>query len=124
MDRVVLSILAVLGIIYVIPFFIYGVLSSVGWIEKPKGPPSAFLIGVLVSKTGTAIAFVLLLYLGRGAFGGEWLLYALVWWIMFVFGEVGQVIGPNYSWKEAVAGIVSETIYFPLSAYLVFRLIP
>lgn len=124
MDRVVLSILAVLGIIYVFPFFIYGVLSSVGWIEKPKGSPTAFLLSILVSKIGTAVAFVLLFYFGHGAFGGNWLLYALVWWIMFILGEIGQAIGPNYSWKEAVAGIVSETIYFPLSAYLVFRLIP
>lgn len=26
-------------------------------------------------------------------------------------------IGPNYSWKEAVAGMIAETIYAPLSAY-------
>ena len=124
MGQRVLGILAVLAVIYAVPFVVYGSLSAVGWVEKPKGPPSAFLLGVLVSKAGTAIAFVLLLYFGRGAFGGEWPLYALVWWIMFALGEVGQAIGPNYSWKEAVAGIISETVYFPLSAYLAFRLIP
>ncbi len=37
---------------------------------------------------------------------------------MFVLDEVGQAIGPKYSAKEAVAGVVSETIYLPLSAYL------
>lgn len=38
---------------------------------------------------------------------------------MFVIGEVGQAIGPNYGWKEAVAGVISETVYLPLSAWLV-----
>jgi hypothetical protein len=42
---------------------------------------------------------------------------------MFVFGEIGQSIGPNYSWKEAVAGVISETVYLPLSAWLVDWLI-
>jgi len=37
---------------------------------------------------------------------------------MFVIGEVGQAIGPNYTWKEAIAGIISETVYLPLSAYV------
>jgi hypothetical protein len=37
---------------------------------------------------------------------------------MFVIGEVGQAIGPNYSWKEAVAGAISETVYFPLAAFV------
>jgi hypothetical protein len=35
---------------------------------------------------------------------------------MFIIGEIGQAISPNYSWKEALAGIISETIYLPLSA--------
>ncbi len=124
MGQIILGGLVVLAVIYAVPFIVYGALSAAGWVEKPKGSPSAFLWGILVSKTGTALAFVLLLYFGRGAFGGEWGLYALVWWVMFVLGEIGQAIGPNYSWKEAAAGILSETVYFPLSAYLVFRLIP
>lgn len=37
---------------------------------------------------------------------------------MFVFDEIGQAIGPKYSVQEVVAGVVSETIYLPLSAYL------
>jgi hypothetical protein len=36
--------------------------------------------------------------------------------MMFVFDEIGQAIGPKYSVQEAVAGIVSETVYLPLSA--------
>jgi hypothetical protein len=38
---------------------------------------------------------------------------------MFVFGEIGQAITPNYSWKEAVIGILSETIYLPLGALVI-----
>lgn len=124
MGQITLGFLLVLAVIYAVPFVVYGTLSALGWVGKPKGSPSAFLLSILVSKTGTSIAFVLLLYFSRGALGGNWLFYALVWWIMFVFGEIGQAVGPNYSWKEAVAGIVSETVYFPLSAYLAFRMIP
>jgi hypothetical protein len=44
--------------------------------------------------------------------------YALLWWVMFVVGEIGQAIGPDYTWKEAIAGMISETIYVPLAAYV------
>jgi len=82
-----------------------------------------FLLSVLVSKVGTALAFVLIFYFARNSLSGHWFLYAFIWWLMFAIGEVGQAIGPNYSWEYAVAGVISETIYFPLSAYLVNRLI-
>ena len=123
MGQVIWSVLSILAVIYIVPFVVYGSLSAVGWVEKPKGSPSAFLLGVLVSKTGTSIAFVLLLNLGRSAFGGNWPLYAFLWWVMFVLGEIGQAMGPNYSYKEAVAGVISETVYFPLASYLAFRFI-
>ena len=29
----------------------------------------------------------------------------------------GQAIGPQYSWQGAVAGMISETVYWPLSAF-------
>ena len=124
MGQIIPAVLLVLVVIYIVPFVVYGTLSGLGWIEKPKGSPLAFLMGVLVSKMGTSVTFVLLIYFGRGAFGEEWLLYAFLWWVMFVLGEIGQTIGPNYSWKEAAAGIVSETVYFPLASYLAFRFIP
>lgn len=73
---------------------------------------------MLVSKLGTALAFVLIFYVARGSLGGQWLVYALLWWVMFVLGEIGQAIGPDYTWKEAIAGVVSETIYVPLAAYV------
>jgi hypothetical protein len=43
--------------------------------------------------------------------------------MMFVFDEIGQAIGPKYSVPEAVAGIVSETIYLPLSASMTHGLL-
>jgi len=89
----------------------------------PEGSPLMFLLSVLVSKIGTAIAFVLIFYFARNTFGSNWLLYAFIWWLMYIIGEVGQAIGPNYSWKEAIAGIISETAYFPLSAYIIHCLI-
>jgi hypothetical protein len=42
---------------------------------------------------------------------------------MFVLDEIGQALGPKYSVREAVGGVVSETIYLPLSAHLTQRLV-
>ncbi len=119
MPKVILSIVLVLAIIYIVPILIYGLASVVAGLKTPEGAsPAQFLISVLVSKIGTAIAFVLIFYFARSSLSGQWILYAFIWWLMFAIGEVGQAIGPNYSWKEAIAGILSETIYLPLSAYV------
>ena len=119
MAKVILSIVLVLAIIYIVPLVVYGLATVVAGLKPPEGAsPAQFLISVLVSKIGTAIAFVLIFHCARGSLTGQWLLYAFVWWLMFVIGEIGQAIGPNYTWKEAVAGVISETIYLPPSAYL------
>jgi len=124
MEKVILGVVLVLAIIYVVPFLVYGIGSVVAGLKTPAGvSPGQFLLSVLVAKTGTAIAFVLIYYVARGSLSGQWLLYASIWWLMFVIGEIGQAIGPNYSWKEAVAGMISETIYLPLSAWLIDWLI-
>ncbi|OQB72553.1 MAG: hypothetical protein BWX92_03601 [Deltaproteobacteria bacterium ADurb.Bin135] len=123
MSKILLSMLFVLLIIYIIPIVVYGIASSVAGLKTPEGSPTAFLISILISKIGTAIAFVLIFYFARETFAGNWLLYAMIWWIMFLMGEVGQAVGPNYSWKEAVAGMISETAYLPLSAYIISLLI-
>lgn len=120
----ILSIVLELAIVYILPFLVYGLASVVAGLKTPSGvSPAQFLLSVLVSKIGTAIAFVLIFYFARGSLSGQWLLYAFIWWLMFVIGEIGQAIGPNYSWKEAVAGIISETVYLPLSACLIDWLI-
>ncbi len=119
MTNVILSIVFVLAIIYLVPIFVYGLASVVAGLKTTEGAsPAQFLIGVFVSKIGTAIAFVLLFYFARNSLSGQWLLYAFVWWLLFVFGEIGQAIGPNYTWKEAIAGVLAETLYLPLSAYV------
>jgi hypothetical protein len=125
MVKLVLSILLVLIIIYVVPFLVYGIGSVMAGLKTPAGAsPVRFLLSVLVTKIGTAIAFVLLFYFfARNSPGRPWLPYAFIWWLMFVIGEIGQMIGPNYTWKEAVAGMISETIYFPVSACVINWLI-
>ncbi len=124
MTKVILSIVVVLTVIYIVPFLVYGLDSAVAGLKPPEGAsPAQFLLSVLVSKFGTAIAFALLFYFARSSLSGRWLLYAFIWWLMFVFGEIGQAIGPNYTWKEAIAGVISETVYLPLSAYLTHWLI-
>ena len=42
---------------------------------------------------------------------------------MFAFIEIGQTITPDYAWLAAVGGMISEAIYFPLSAFLVARVL-
>lgn len=119
MGKMVLTILITLVIIYVVPFVVYGIFSAVAGLKPPKGAsPVQFLLSVLVSKIGTAIAFVWIFYAARNSLSGQWLLYAFIWWLSFSIGEIGQAIGPNYSWTEAIAGIISETAYFPLSAFV------
>lgn len=91
MGKIALSIMLVLAIIYIIPFLVYGVFSAIAGLKLPEGAsPLKFLVSVFVSKVGTAIAFVLIFYLARDSLSGQWLLYAFIWWLMFVIGEVGQ----------------------------------
>lgn len=122
--RTVLAIVLVLIIISVVPFVVYSVASLVTALEpSDEGSPLWFLLGIFVSKLGTAIAFVLILVLAHESIGSRWLLYGLVWLLMFAIGEIGQAIGPRYSWTFAVLGIISEAIYCPLSAYVAWRLL-
>lgn len=116
-----LSFIVVLAIIYLVPFIVYAAFSARGGVKPPEGSPARFLLGVLVSKVGTAFAFVGIFALGRDTLAAHWLAYGLLWWGMYVLGEVGQAVGPTYTWQEALAGVISETVYFPLSAYVVSR---
>lgn len=119
MGKIILSIILTLVIIYVVPFLVYSIFSVVAGLKPPEdASPAQFLVSVLVSKIGTAIAFVWIFYIARNSLSGQWLLYAFIWWLSFAIGEIGQAIGPNYSWTEAIAGIISETVYFPLSAFV------
>lgn len=119
MSKMIWAIVLVLAVIYIVPFLVYSLATLATDLKPPEDvSPTRFLISILVSKLGTALAFVLIFYFARNSLTGQWFLYAFLWWLMFAIGEIGQTIGPNYSWKEAVAGIVSETLYFPAAAYI------
>jgi hypothetical protein len=120
--RILSATLVVWIILFAVPVVVYGLYSAVTGLAPPGDAPWLFLTGVAVSKLGTALMFVLLFGLAEVHLKGQWLLYALIWWLMFAFGEVGQAIGPGYSWQEAVPGVVSEAIYLPLSSLVLNRM--
>ena len=124
MTRYVLSVIATLLIIYIVPFVLYALATVVWDLEPPDDTaPWQFLVSILVSKIGTAIAFVVIYRFAKLGLGRRWSLYALIWWLSFAIGELGQAIGPGYTWKEAVIGVISEALYFPLAAIVTDRLI-
>lgn len=116
------SFIFTLIIIFIVPILIYALFTSLFGLKEPEKKLN-FFIGVLLQKVGTAIGFVSLFYLGREYFLDNWLLYSVVWFAMFAITEVGQAFMSNYSRKEAIAGIISEAIYFPLSAYVIALLL-
>ncbi len=118
MGKILLAVVLVLAIFFVVAFLVYGAFSAITGLRT-----LVFLSSVLVVKVGHALAFVLIFYFARSSLSSHWLFYAFIWWLMFVIGEVGQAIGPNYSWQEAIAGVISETIYFPGAAFVTDRLI-
>jgi len=115
MTKPAIGILAVLAIIYAVPFAVYAAFSSITGLQPPEGSPVAFLTSVLVSKVGTAIAFVSIFHFARPAFSGKWLLYAGLWWAMFVIGEIGQAIAP------AIPGRRRSPALFPRPSISRFR---
>lgn len=120
----VLAVLAVFLTIFIVPILVYGTISRLTGLRPPGDDPMAFLAGVAVSKIGTAIAFVGIWVLAHDSLGGALIHYVSFWWVMFVLGEIGQAIGPDYSWPEALGGILSETIYLPLSGVILLWLLP
>ena len=99
--KIPLAVLLTLAIIYFVPFLVYGPFSALGWLSLPAGAsPGQFLLSVLVTKLGIAGAFVLIIFVTRPALASHWLLYAFLWWLMFALGELGQAIGPGYTWNK------------------------
>ena len=86
------------------PILVYGAFATIWGLATPSGSSVLFLTGVLISKAGTAVAFVGL-------------------YVMFILGEIGQAIGPGYTWPEAASGAISETVYVPVSAWITARLV-
>ena len=124
MRKLFLAVIATFVTIQVVPFIVYGTMSVMSGLE-PTGTtsPGLFMAGVAISKLGTAIAFVTLYWLVLDSIGRRWFLYAIPWWTMFVATELGEALGTNYTWMEAIGGIISETFYTPLASYLTYRIL-
>lgn len=122
--RVAIALVLVFLALFVVPIIVYGTFASLSWLQPPGDDAFAFLSGVAVSKLGTAFAFVGIWVLGREVLEREWGLYVVYWLVMFVFGEVGQALGPDYGWQEALAGVISEALYLPLAGLVVRRILP
>lgn len=120
---IALSIVLVFAALFCVPIAVYGAIAAATGMEVPGGQALAFLAGVAVTKLGTAIAFVGLWLMIRYDQADRIMTYVLLWWVMFVLGEIGQAFGPDYSWTEAFAGIISESIYLPLAGLVVNRLL-
>ncbi len=118
----ILSIFLVFLVVLLIPIIVYGLFSKFFGIKEPEKKLN-FFISVVIQKIGTSIGFVWLFYFAKDYIETNWLLYALVWIVMFAIVEVGQAMAPSYSKKEAVAGIISEIIYFPFAAVLLSKLL-
>lgn len=119
---VLIGFILTLTVILIVPILIYGLFTVYFGLDEPE-KKSKFFIGVLLQKTATAGAFVALFYLGRSYFLDEWLLYGFIWFVMFAVTEIGQTFMPNYSKKEAIAGIISEAVYFSLAAFILSWLV-
>lgn len=104
-------------IFFITPIAIYGIFSKFFEVKEPE-KKLRFFAGVLLEKIGTSIGFVGLFYLGQ-SFSNNWFAFGLVWFVMFAVTEVGQIYTHSSPKREAIAGIISESIYFPLSAYII-----
>lgn len=104
------------------PVLIYSLFVKLVGLKEPDKKLS-FMISVLVQKVGTTFGFIVIFAIGKEHFIDSWLVYGLTWAVMFAVVEIGQSIGSDYSKKEAVAGIISEFIYFPLSALVIAKLL-
>lgn len=122
MWAIVLSMILVLTIMYFTPFIVYSTFTLTAGLKPPVNKsPLMFILGIVVSKLGITSVFVLIYFLTKPLFleNYMWLTYGILWWVLFVTDEVGKAIGPNYTWKEAMAGIVSHSITVPLSVLVV-----
>jgi len=118
--RFIMAVLLVLLVIYVVPFAVYGGASVLGGLRPPTTASAGrFLLGVLLTKIGTAVAFVAIFAASRAIWGPRWILYATLWFVMFAFSELGEAVSGRVTKAEALLGIVSEAIYAPVSAFIV-----
>jgi hypothetical protein len=123
MKKALLATILILVVIFIVPFIVYGIFATAWGLQTPQpDSPLNFLLSVFVSKIGTAICFTLLFRFASDYYHRRWFLYSLIWCFMFLFGEIGQTLTPGYTPTMALAGVISEAIYLPLSAYLLHRI--
>lgn len=124
MINIGLSVVASFLMMNLVTFMVYSGLAVLVGLQPPDvGSTEQFFISVLLVKVGLAGGFVLLFYVARDVFGRQWVLYATIWWGAYTVIELGQAVGPNYSWLDAAGGIIAEAIYFPASAWVSRRLL-
>jgi hypothetical protein len=121
MKTTVVSILAFL-VIFIVPILVYGIFTKFFGLKEPE-KKLVFFVGITIQKLATVFGFITLFLLANGTFDDKWLLYGFIWFAMFAITEIGQVYLTDYSKKEAIAGIISEAIYFPLAALLVHSIL-
>jgi hypothetical protein len=119
---IVLSFLLIFLTILIIPIFIYAIFAKYLGVKEPDRK-AKFFAGVILQKLGTAFGFLSLFVIAADVFNDKWLIYAGIWFVMFAITEIGQAYLSDYSKKEAVAGIISEAIYFPLAALVTHSLL-
>ncbi len=124
MSKFIMATVVVLIIIYIVPFMVYGIASALAGLQPPAPvSPGKFLLGVLLTKIGTAVAFVAIFYVSRAIWGRRWFSYALLWFIMFAFSELGEAFSGRTAQVEALLGALSEAIYAPLSGWLTWKIL-
>lgn len=124
MLQISLAVLAVLAVIYVVPLLLYGISSRYISMPAPEDAgPVRFLSGILITKLGTAVAFVVLFWLARDVFAQNSLAYAAPWFVMFAASEAGDAISGRSSVAESVIGVVAEAIYVPLATLIVLAML-
>ena len=122
--RIALCIGATFVVMNLATFVAYGSLSALVGLEPPAvDSPGRFFVSVLVVKLGLATAFVLLYHVAQDIWFSRWIIYAAIWWIAFATMEIGQAIAPDYSWMDALGGIIAEAVYFPMSALVTRRML-
>lgn len=119
---ILLGFTSTLIIIFFVPIIVYSLFVKFAGLREPDKKLS-FMVSVLLQKLGTSFGFVLLFLIGKETFVDVWLIYGLIWATMFTIVEIGQSVGPDYSRKEAIAGIISEFIYFPTAALILAKLV-
>lgn len=124
MPRLMSACAATFVIMFIVPFPFYAGFEALGLVRMPgDGSPGEFMAGVVLMKLGIALGFVLLYRGGAPAWQGRLRQYAGIWWVMYAIIELGQMLGPDDGPGEALAGVLAEAVYFPLSAWTAARIL-